>query len=300
MTAWCVRVGLKDCPRGAGGRDAVQERASEPGASAHLTRARLGSADSRWSPPLGPPRVHPARRCSRGVPGAPGEGRASRTDPPPVPCGQPAGGQGARCEREQHVVPPARVHPDLCRLWLGFVPWPRRGRQGNVACAGPIWLSGPGAAGGCRLWCGVLSPHGLPECALSLLDLFAPPGQRSVATAPHPARDADGQAPGHRRAAARRTGHPERLRCRPGSCDRCGTGARKGAALGGRAGAAPFSVLRARSLSEVFSREGGRSVTTSVSLTQQHRVELLRGPAASWAPVSKRGLAWLCPAVRGV
>lgn len=163
------------------------------------------------------------------------------------------------------MAPPARVHPDLCRLWLGFVPWPRRGRQGNVACAGPTRLSGPGAAGGCRLWCGVLSPHGLPECALSLLDLFAPPGQCSVATAPHPARDADGQAPGHRRAAARRTGHPERLRCRPGSCDRCGTGARKGAALGGRAGAAPFSVLRARSLSEVFSREGGRSVTTSVA-----------------------------------
>lgn len=147
--------------------------------------------------PGGLPRVHPARRCSRGVPGAPGEGRASRTDRPPVPCGQPAGGQGARCEREQHVAPPARVHPDLYRLWLGFVPWPRRGRQGNVACAGPTRLSGPGAAGGCRLWCGVLSPHGLPECALSLLDLFAPPGQHSVATAPHPARDADGQAPGH-------------------------------------------------------------------------------------------------------
>lgn len=37
-----------------------------------------------------------------------------------------------------------------------------------------------------------------------------------------------------------------------------GTGARKGMALGGRAGVAPFSVLRARGLlSEVFSWEGG-------------------------------------------
>lgn len=66
---------------------------------------------------------------------------------------------------------------------------------------------------------------------------------------------------------ARRTGHPERLRLMwfsrwvagaPVTSVGSGTGARKGMALGGRAGVAPFSVLGARGLlSEVFWEGGG-------------------------------------------
>lgn len=119
VTTWCVCAGLKDCPRA---------QLSEPGAGAHLTRAGLG-ADARWSPPLSLPFLHPAGHCSHGrCLGRQEEGLVYPTDPPPVPRGRPAWGRGARCESEQRAASPARLHLDVCWLWLAFVPWPRRSR----------------------------------------------------------------------------------------------------------------------------------------------------------------------------
>lgn len=132
---------------------------------------------------------------------------------------------GVGCESEQRAASPARLHLDVCWLWLAFVPWPRRSRlkgtwrvqvrsgvwspQFQLGCWDPGLLTGVGLG---LVFCPFLRlvrQKRAPELALSLFCLLL--CQCSVPP-PH-----DKKAPCHPRAMARRTGHPERLRCRLGS-----------------------------------------------------------------------------------